>query len=51
MDEMYDLIKQKLQQMRDEKKDTIAFDYHEVSRMYQIVCFMKQIREIVSWGN
>lgn len=51
MDEMYEMLKSKLKQMKDEKEDAICFDYYEVAQMYQLICMMKQIREIVGWGN
>lgn len=51
VDEMYELLKKKLHVMRDEKDDSIHFDYFEVAQMYQLVCFMKQIKEIVEWGE
>ena len=51
MDEMYELLKQKMETMREEKDDSISFDYYEVAQMYQLVCLMKQIKEIVVWSN
>lgn len=49
--ELYELLKDKLQYMRDEKDDLVSFEYFEVAQMYQLVCFMKQIKEIVEWGE
>lgn len=51
MDELYAFLKYKLEEMRKEKKDTVEIDYHKIAQMYQVVCFMKQIREIVDWGE
>ena len=51
VDEMYKLLKEKLKAMRDENDDSTIFDYYEVSQMFQFVCFMKQIKEIVEWGE
>lgn len=49
--DMKELLKQKLKVMREEKDDSISFDYYEVAQMYQIVCFMQQIKEITNWGE
>lgn len=49
--ELYELLKDKLQSMREEKDDSVSFEYFEVAQMYQLVCFMKQIKEIVEWGE
>ena len=48
MDEMYELLKTKLKIMREEHDDSICFDYYEVAQLYQVVCFMKQIRDIAN---
>ena len=49
MDEIYVYLKSKLDEMRKEKKDTVVMDFQKVAELYQIVCFMKQIRTIVNW--
>ena len=49
MNEMYELLKEKLNSMRNVGADDIAFSFQEVSKMYQLVCFMKQIKEIMDW--
>jgi len=51
MDELKKLLKQKLEIMREEKDDAIYFDYYEVAQLYQVVCFMQQIKDIVNWGD
>ena len=51
MDELYAYIKQKLEEMRKEKKDIVEVDYFKMVQIYQAVCFLKQIREIVDWGD
>ena len=51
MEELSNLLKQKLQEMRDLKKDWTTFDYYEIAQMYQLVCFMKQIKFIVNCGD
>lgn len=51
VNEMYENLKAKLEFMREEKDDQVIFDYYEVAQMYQLVCFMKQIKEIVEWGE
>lgn len=51
MNELYDLLKNKLFEMRIEKSDEVKFNYEEVSSLFQFVCFMKQVRELVNWGE
>jgi hypothetical protein len=47
----YELLKQKLESMRLGKVDHAMFNFNEVSQMYQFVCFMKQVKELVNWGE
>ena len=51
MNELYELLKQKLETMRKEKEGYVEFDYNEVSQLFQFVCFMKQVKELVNWGE
>lgn len=51
MNELYELLKQKLIDMRAYKSSSIEFDYSEVSELFQFVCFMKQVKELVNWGE
>lgn len=51
MDELYELLKHKLDVMRNEKWETVMFSYEEATKMYQFICFMKQVKELVNWGN
>jgi hypothetical protein len=51
MDEIYEMLQKKLKTMRDEQTNIVSFDYHEVSQMYQMVCLMKQVKDIVNWGD
>ena len=51
MNELYELLKQKLEEMRKGKCETVTFNYEEVSQMFQFVCFMKQVKELVNWGE
>ena len=51
MEELYNLLKDKLQSMRDDLDDEVKFNYLEVAKMYQFVCFMKQVKELVNWGE
>lgn len=51
MNELYELLKQKLETMRKEKEGYVEFDYNEVSQLFQFVCFMKQVKELVNWGD
>jgi hypothetical protein len=51
MNEIYEMLRQKLSDMRYEQSESVTFDFKEVSQMYQLVCLMKQIREIVNWAE
>ena len=47
MDEMYELMKRKLDEMRKEKKTEVTMDFAEFASLYQLICYMKQIKFIV----
>ena len=49
MDEMYVYLKEKLNKMRKNQDTTTEVDFKTLSEMYQIICFMKQIKEIMDW--
>lgn len=51
MNELYELLVQKLNDMRNCKCETVGFSYEEVSQLFQFVCFMKQVKELVNWGD
>ena len=51
MDELLEMLKSKLEKMRRNTACTVEFDFCEVSQMYQVVCMMKQIREIAEWSD
>ena len=51
MNELYELLKQTLNHMRNEQNQLIVFSFEEVSQLYQFVCFMKQVKELVNWGD
>ena len=48
MDEIYRFLKQKIKEMHDQKSDSAVIGYEEVARLYQIVCYMKQIKDIAN---
>lgn len=49
MNEMYVYLREKLDEMRKNKTCTVEVDFRKMAEMYQIVCFMKQIKEIMDW--
>ena len=49
MDELYVYLRQKLDEARKNKTDHVEIDFDKLAKMYQILCFMKQIRNIVDW--
>ena len=51
MNDLYELLKQKLNRMRDESSQLVIFSFEEVSQMFQFICFMKQVKELVNWGD
>ena len=51
MNELYELLKQKLNTMRSQGEGHIMFDFSEVAQIFQFVCFMKQVKELVNWGE
>ena len=51
MDELYQLLKDKLKEMKDNYNHTRTLDYYDAAKLYQMVCMMKQIRDIVKWGE
>ena len=51
MNELYELLTKKLQEMRTFHANSVDFDFQEVSQLFQFVCFMKQVKELVNWGE
>ena len=51
MNELYELLKKRIDAMRSEGRTNIVFSFEEVSQMFQFVCFMKQVKELVNWGE
>lgn len=47
MDEMYEYMKNKLENMRKEKKTEITVDFAEAAKIFQLICYVRQIRFIV----
>ena len=48
MDEMYEYIGKKLDEMLAHKAMTVEIDFANLAKMYQLVCYMKQIRRIIN---
>ena len=48
MDEMYEYIGKKLDEMLANKALTVTIDFSHLANMYQLVCYMKQIRRIIN---
>ena len=49
MDELYRMLKKKLDDMRTKGEPMVGFTFDEVARIYQLVCLMKQIKNIADW--
>ena len=49
MNELQDKLKAKLDEMQKNGTTDIVLDFHDVARIYQLICMMKQIADIVEW--
>ena len=49
MEELYWKLRGKLDEMRTESKPTVEMTFGDVSKLYQLVCMMKQIKDIAIW--
>ena len=47
MDSLYEYMKQKLKEMRDEKASEIPVGFAEMSKIFQLVCYVRQIRVMI----
>ena len=47
MDEMYEYMKTKLEEMRKEKKTEITMSFADAAKLFQIICYVRQIRFIM----
>lgn len=48
MDELYEFMKKKLDEMYKEKSTHVTLDFDAFARLYQLVCYMKQIQTIAN---
>ena len=48
MDELYEYLRDKLAKMQEYDEKVIEIDTSHAFRLYQLVCFMKQIRGIIN---
>lgn len=51
MDEMYEYLKKKIEEMHRKSETIATLDYAEIAKLYQMVCFMMQIKKIVNWWD
>lgn len=49
MDELYQYMKKKLDEMRMEGEDVIDIDMDHAFRLFHTICYMKQIRGIIAF--
>ena len=49
MDELQAKLKAKLDEMQKCGTTNIVLDFSDVARIYQLICMMKQIANIVEW--
>ena len=48
MNEMYEMLKKKIDKMRSEHDTTVVLDFAEIAKLYQMVCYFKQIKDITN---
>ena len=48
MNEMYDYMKKKIEEMHNSDCGTITIGFAEFAKLYQMVCYMKQIQFIAN---
>ena len=48
LNEVYEMLKDKIKEMHGKGMAVIEMDYSEIAALYQIVCFMKQIKHITN---
>ena len=51
MDELYEYMKERIEWMISRDDTVVAIDTSHAFRLYQMVCFMKQIRGIINNEN
>ena len=49
MEEIYKMLNDKFNEMKEKGKTEIAISFQELARLYQMVCLMKQIKGIINW--
>lgn len=48
LNEAYEILKDKIKEMHDNCLTEIELDYNEIASLYQMICFMKQIKNITN---
>jgi len=48
MEELYEYMNKKNEEMYKSKDMTVTINFPEFAKLYQMVCYMKQIREIAN---
>lgn len=48
MNEMYEYLKKKIEEMHKANLTNVSVDYAEIAKLYQLVCFMMQIQKIAN---
>jgi len=48
MDKLYEYMKEKMQELHDNRKETVEIDCVEFMQLLKILCYMKQIRRIAN---
>lgn len=51
MDELYEYLKGKLDEMREDGSHKVVIDSEHALRLFHTVCYMKQIRMIVAFQD
>ena len=51
MDELYEYMRESLEDMRKSGDDVVTIDMNHAFRLYHTVCYMKQIRGIIEFQD
>ena len=48
MNEIYEMLKEKIDKMRREHDTAVVLDFAEIAKLYQMVCYFMQIQSIAN---
>ena len=51
MDELYEYMSKKLEEMRERRTTSVSVDYVEFAKLYHLVCYMRQMKMLINGIN